>query len=64
MWDDGTVTDEELENCKSVELSRAAIDYLKRLFDVFSSRQSGKLEESGMEKIFATTEKGIPWKVK
>ena len=64
LWDDDSVSEEELLGCKNVELSRDAIQYLRRLFEAYKSQTSGKLEESGMEKIFATTEKGVPWKVK
>ena len=64
LWSDNSIKDEELENCKNVELSRDAITFLRELFETFKSRHSGKLEESGMDKIFATTEKGIPWRVK
>lgn len=58
------MTDEELIGCKNVELSRDAIQYLQRLFNAFANTHSKRLEESGMERIFATTEGGIPWKVR
>lgn len=51
-----------MEQCRNVELSKDAGTYLKRLFDTFKS-DNNRLDLTGMEKIFATTEKGIPWKV-
>jgi hypothetical protein len=47
-----------------VELSSDCVIYLERLFKHFKNQQTNKLEEVGLEKIFATLEKGIPWKVK
>ena len=35
---------------------------MKRIFDTFKA-DNNRLDIRGMEKIFATTEKGIPWKV-
>lgn len=64
LWDDGTVKDEEIEACKNIELSKDSISYLRKLFEAFKVSGSNKLEELGMEKIFATTENGIPWRVK
>jgi hypothetical protein len=64
LWDDGSVHDEDIENCRNVELSKDAIAYLRRLFESFKSKSSGKLDEGGLDKIFATTEIGIPWRVK
>ena len=46
-----------------MELSRDAIIYLRRLFEAFKTN-AGKLDEFGLEKIFATTERGVPWRVK
>jgi hypothetical protein len=37
--------------------------YLKRLFDSQKTNQN-KLDEQGLDRIFATTENGNPWKVK
>lgn len=37
---------------------------MRSLFEAFKSKNSGKLEESGLERIFATTERGVPWRVK
>jgi hypothetical protein len=34
------------------------------MFDAFKSRTTERLKESDIERIFATTENGIPWKVK
>ena len=61
---DETITDEQLNTCKSIELTRDIVNYLERLFNAFKNRVANRLEESGIEKIFATTDKGIPWKVK
>lgn len=44
-----------------IELTKDSIKFLRRLFDAFKSLND-KLELKGMEQIFATTEKGIPWK--
>jgi len=63
LWDDGTVKDEDLDNCRNVELSKDASNYLKKIFDSNKSMQSGKLDEAGMDLIFSTTEWGLPWKV-
>ena len=64
LWDDASVKDEEIASCKNIELSKEAIKYLLRLFDSHKQIGTNKLEENGLERIFATTEKGIPWKVK
>lgn len=64
LWDDGSITDEEINACKNIELSKDSISYLKKLFEAYKTHGINKLEESGMEKIFATTETGLPWKVK
>jgi hypothetical protein len=44
-------------------LSRDATNYLRKMFNFFKS-DNNKLKIEGMAKIFATTEKGIPWNVK
>jgi len=62
FYDDGTVSNEELSLSKNVELSKEAQVFLERMFESYKSR-SGKLEESELERIFATTEMGIPWRV-
>ena len=61
---DENITDEQLTICKSVELTRDIVNYLERLFNAFKNQNTNKLEEAGIERIFATTDKGIPWKVK
>ncbi|CDW77076.1 mitochondrial rho 1 [Stylonychia lemnae] len=64
LWDDGSVKDEDLDNCKSVELSKSSWQYLHKIFECFKVPLTSKLDEGALEKIFATTENGIPWKVK
>jgi len=59
-----SLRDEELEGCKNVELAKDAIVYLERLFNAYKNRGTQKLEESGMDRIFATKEEGIPWRVR
>jgi hypothetical protein len=64
VWEsDKSLTDTDL-NKNYIELSKDAISYLKRLFDAFKIQPLNKLDINGLEKIFATTEKGMPWKVK
>ncbi len=63
MWDDQSIGEQDLENCRSVELTKEATTYLKRLFEAYKS-ENNRLNLSGMEKIFATTVDGVPWKVK
>jgi hypothetical protein len=46
-----------------VELTKEAIAYLKRLFEAYRS-DNNRLSTYSMDKIFATTVDGIPWKVK
>jgi len=64
IWDDGSLKDEDIEECKNTELSKDANQYLKRLFEAHMNEVSQKLEESGMERIFATTELGMPWRAR
>jgi hypothetical protein len=59
-----SLKDEELANCKNVELSKDTLQYLEKLFNTFKNRGTSKLDEIGMERIFATKEEGIPWRVK
>jgi len=59
-----SLRDEELEGCKNVELAKDAIAYLEHLFNAYKNRGTQRLEESGMERIFATKEEGIPWRVR
>ena len=60
---DTTYNQEEVENAKNIELSIYAIKYLKRLFDS-QCNQTNRLDDVALDRIFATTENGIPWKVK
>ena len=53
-----------LQQCKNVELSQDCVIYLERIFKYFKNQATNKLEEKGLERIFATLEEGIPWKVK
>ncbi len=47
-----------------MELSRETVQYLEKLFNFYKNRDSQKLEEAGIERIFATMEEGVPWKVR
>jgi EF hand associated len=62
--DDGTVTDEELERCKNVELTKDAIAHLRSLFDANASMNTQKLEESEIDRLFQVTGEGVPWVVR
>jgi hypothetical protein len=46
-----------------IELTKDSIKFLRRLFDAYKTFNH-KLDLNGMDLIFATTEKGIPWKPK
>jgi hypothetical protein len=59
-----SLRDEEVEGCKNVELAKDAIVYLERLFNAYKNRGTQRLEEAGMDRIFATKEEGIPWRVR
>ncbi len=61
---DGFLTEEELLEIRNIELSDDAINYLRRIFEAYKNREKGKLTEKDMERIFATLENNIPWKVK
>jgi hypothetical protein len=63
MWDDQSIAETELDSCRSVELTKDATQYLKRLFEAYK-QDNNRLSIYGMEKIFATTVDGVPWKVK
>ena len=56
--------DEDLEFCKNIELTKNSLFYLKKIFECHKSKLTNKIDEGALEKIFATTEKGVPWKVK
>lgn len=63
FWDCSTVSEADLDQAKTIELTKDAILFLKRLFEAFK-QANNKLDTHGMEKIFSTTEKGQPWRVK
>jgi hypothetical protein len=63
LWDDQSIPDADLEACRAVELTKDAITYLKSLFEAYKA-DNNRIDLLGLDRIFATTEKGIPWKVK
>ena len=56
LLEDNSVTPEEIERSKNIELSQDSITYLKSIYEGNKSKQTGRLEESDMERIFATME--------
>lgn len=52
-----------MEMCKNIELTKDSISFLRRLFDSYKN-SNNKLDMRGLEKIFETTEKGVPWNVR
>ena len=60
---DGFLTEEELMEVRNIELSDDTINYLRKIFEAYKTREKGRLLEKDMERIFATIENNIPWKV-
>jgi hypothetical protein len=48
---------------RNIELSDDTINYLRKIFEAYKTREKGRLLEKDMERIFATIENNIPWKV-
>ena len=44
MWDDGTISDSDLQKARSFELKKAARDHLVALFNTYMNEKSQKFD--------------------
>ena len=70
IWDDKSISDEVLGTARSFELTKNAIQYIKKLFNMYKVQNSQTnesiLDQQGIEKVFATCSKdeGLPFDAK
>ncbi len=61
---DGSIRDADLVDARNVEISQEGIAYLTKLFKWQCRPNENKIDIQEIEKIFSTTDKPVPWKLK
>ena len=61
MWDDNTISIQELGNARSFELKKSTVDFLASLYKVNSHKNV--FDQASVEKVFMSSPFGAPWQI-